>query len=137
VLASGNKEAYNNLFNVVLKPEQGPQLMVIYGIGAAAIFFVLSLMYRYAYKRREDLKLSDKEVFDTKSSMQMNVIMGIVPVISMLIAGFRLGGPISFPLAGFAYWLYPIILLIYSRKRGRKRSQTFDIEKAHDDASEA
>lgn len=129
-LISQDKEMYDELFGVVLKPEQGPQLMIIYGIGAGAIFLVLALMYRYAYKRREELELSKKEIFDTKSSMYGNVIMGIIPIVSMLIALFRIGGTnVSFALSGISYWLYPIVMPIYGKKREKKRRRTFETGK--------
>ncbi|HRI80744.1 MAG TPA: TMEM175 family protein, partial [Cyclobacteriaceae bacterium] len=45
-------------------------LMIIYGTGAACVFFVLMMMYRYALKQAKMLALNDVEIFDTKVSIR-------------------------------------------------------------------
>ena len=37
------------------------QLMIIYGVGAASVFFVLMYMHRYAYRKAEELQLTELE----------------------------------------------------------------------------
>ncbi len=105
----------------VIKPEEMPDLMIIYGSGAALIFLILGLMYKYALRKAAELELNEIEIFDTKSSLQTMIIMGAVPVLSVLIAlifGYsRLGGAIS----GFVYMSYPLIFALYMPKRHRKR----------------
>ena len=39
VLSTGNREAAQELFTFTLKLEDGPTLMIIYGLGVSAIFF--------------------------------------------------------------------------------------------------
>ena len=48
------------------KPEDTGSLMIIYGIGAASIFLILMLMYRYALKNSDLLQLNKIEEFDTR-----------------------------------------------------------------------
>ena len=108
-------------FQRMISPEDVPQLMTIYGIGAAFIFLIFVLMYRYALSKKEDLNLSELEIYDTKSSLQSAIIMSSVPVLSVLIVlifgKFVLGVMIS----GFVYMLYPFIFWIWSVKRSKLR----------------
>ena len=61
-------------------------LMIIYGLGAASIFFILMLMYRYALKNAQFLQLSPIEKFDTRTSMISNFLMATVPILSVILA---------------------------------------------------
>ena len=120
-----DQEMANELFTVTLKPEDGPSLMIIYGIGAALIFFVLALMYSYALKKSNDLELTDKEIFDTKSSLYNNIIMGGIPVVSLLIAVFQIGGRNAFTLSGMSYMTYALAMPTYHFLRKKKRRKRF------------
>lgn len=126
VLITQDEVLYRNLITEVLRPNQGPDLMIIYGIGASAIFLTLSMMYWYALKLKNDLALSDKEVFDTTTSIRINLIMGLVPILSILIAWIQVGGARwAFSLSGFAYWLYMVLMPWYSSRRKKKRKKLF------------
>lgn len=105
-----------------IKPLFGESLMVIYGIGAAAVFLILAWMYKIALKRKEALQLNELEIFHTKTSYYSNLLMALVPVISAIIAAFGIGGNYSSMVAGLAYWLYMIILPIFHNRR--KKSKT-------------
>ena len=96
-------------------------LMVIYGLGATAIFILLLLMYRYALKQKDILGLNEIEVFDTRSSIYTHAIMASVPALSALVS--LLFGRYWFAsmISGFLYMAYPIIFSIYGRKRKKKR----------------
>ncbi|MEM9328767.1 MAG: TMEM175 family protein [Bacteroidota bacterium] len=99
-------------------------LMVVYGLGATAIFFTLAWMYRYALKKKIDLDLNDYEVLVTQSSLWINLLQGAIPALSVLVAATSLFGKQYSPMiAGFVYWLYPIILPIAGRRFGRQRAQ--------------
>ena len=45
---------------------QGATLFVIYGLGFAAIYFVLTALYLHAYHRRGELELTPLEILDTR-----------------------------------------------------------------------
>lgn len=100
-----------------------PQLMIIYGLGAAFIFLIIVLMYKYALNKREQLELSEIEVFDTKSSLYSHMIMAAVPMLSVLISLIFGRYWVSSMISGFTYMLYPILFAIYSSKRSKKRKQ--------------
>lgn len=88
----------------IITREDWPTLMVIYAIGAIAVFTIFTLLHWHAYKRREDLELNELEVFDTRSSINHNIVMLAVPLVSLLIAVF--GRPEYIAFSGWAYFLY-------------------------------
>lgn len=103
-----------------------PRLMVIYGLGASSIFFVLVLMYRYAFKKASELDLNAIEIFDTKTSVVTNLLLGIIPLISVLAA---LAIPSSLwagTISGFLYFLYFPVMTIYGRIVKRRRQALLD-----------
>lgn len=93
-------------FSGVIRGENVSELMMIYGIGASAVFFVLFLMYRYAYKKADELELNEIERFDTRTRIRTNLLMGIVPMISTVLAWIFMGSWLAGPIAGFSYFLY-------------------------------
>ena len=70
----------------MIRGEDIGDLMIIYGIGAASVFFVLRWMYRYAFQCADLLELNEIELFDTQTKISTNTIMGIVPLLSVGIA---------------------------------------------------
>lgn len=109
----------------MIKGGEMSELMIIYGLGAALIFFMMALMYRYALKKKDELALNKIEIFDTISSLQSHVLMGSVPILSVLVAaifGHTLWGSI---ISGFIYMLYWPLFPIWSRLRGKKRDKQF------------
>jgi hypothetical protein len=102
-------------------------LMIIYGIGAALVFLLLTLMYRYALTCADSLGLNEIEKFDTRNSMIINILMGTIPLLSVILAIiFRLslwGGLI----AGITYFLYPLVMLIFKRYKNKKREELLQL----------
>src|ERR1044072_905786 len=45
-----------------------PTLFTIYGLGLAAVFALLGMMYRHAWSKREELGLNEVEIIDTRES---------------------------------------------------------------------
>jgi uncharacterized membrane protein len=111
-----------NQFKVMMKGGNMAELMIIYGFGAASLFLVFALMYRYAYKNSNELELNEVEKFDTRWSIKSNVLMASIPLLSALLAMIfsgndRLVGMVS----GFIYFLYTPVMLIYGRIHDKKR----------------
>jgi hypothetical protein len=71
--------------------------MRIYAAGFASVFLLFVLMYAHAYRLRRELKLNPVEVLQTRSTMQENIVLSLVGVISLLLA---LKNP------GWAGWFY-------------------------------
>ena len=52
--------------NMVITAAQFRTLLVIYGLGFAAVYFALTLLYLHAWRLRDALELNDLEKFDTR-----------------------------------------------------------------------
>ena len=63
----------------------GFHLFIVYGIGVFSIWFILGLMYLYAYNKREVLKLDKNELLITTNSIVANFIVSLVAIISIII----------------------------------------------------
>ncbi len=105
------------------KPADTAQLMIIYGIGAASIFLVLTLMYRYALKNSHLLLLNKIEEFDTRASMSSNFLMATVPLLSVILAFLFRNSPWGGLISGFTYFLYMPIMFVYNFRRGKRRKK--------------
>ncbi len=89
---------------VVIELAQIPQLLLIYGLGFAAIFLVFALLNLNAYRQREALDLNSIELMETRQSILSNIIMVGIGLLSAAMA--LLGGPGH---AGLAGWIYVLI----------------------------
>jgi uncharacterized membrane protein len=77
-------------------------LLIIYGLGFAAVFCVFSLLYLYAYRKRQALELNELECHRTRHSLMNNVAMmsfGLGSALLALVLPAGLSG-----LAGFLYF---------------------------------
>jgi uncharacterized membrane protein len=99
------------------------ELMIIYGLGATAVFLVLALLYRYALKKSDELELNEIEKFDTHTSMLANVLMACVPLISVIIAFLLRSSMWAGLISGLSYFLYSPAMSIFWRIKSRKRKQ--------------
>jgi uncharacterized membrane protein len=92
-------------------------LFTIYGIGFAAVFWLLAAMFAHAYRRREKLALNEVERIDTLERIYDDFFMGSFGILSLLLARS------PFPqFAGLVYFLIAIPKTIIPTVFGRKRS---------------
>jgi hypothetical protein len=102
-------------------------LMIIYGLGAAAVFLVIMFMYKLALARKDDLQLNELEVFDTKMSIRSNFLMALVPMISVVMAIIFYSNPfLAGIIPGFSYFLYTPIMWINGVQMGKKRAKLLE-----------
>jgi len=120
-LISGDMDKLEKLFTDIILIKDTSALMIIYGLGAASIFVTIALLYLYAVRKRDLLQLNEVELFDTKSSIYINLISAAIPLISVMVATFGIGGQNTFTLAGMTYWLYPVFIPLYMTMYKRKR----------------
>jgi uncharacterized membrane protein len=102
-----------------IEPEQAPMLMIIYGLGYAAVFVIFVLLYRNALSKRDQLELTALEVFDTRTSIvesSFQVGVGILCAVTAAVLPAGVGG-----LAGFIFFLIPIGMTIIGGRRGAAR----------------
>lgn len=93
-------------------------LFVVYGVGFAAISFLLGILFLYAYKKRKIIYLDEVEIIQTKYEFASWFTMGTTALLS---AFFALVTPVRISVfAGFVYILLPILMplisIYYSKK---------------------
>ena len=98
-----------------------PFLYTIYGIGVAAVFWILAAMYGHAWQLRAQLELNPVEEIDTLERVYDNFFMGLFGVISMVLAHTRWVGA-----AGLIYFLIGIPKTLVPWIMGVKRSKRED-----------
>ncbi len=104
-----------------MRPEQFPTLLIIYGIGWAAVWLLLGLFYAHALTQQRRLDLTTLEVFDTRASMIENLAAAGIGVLSMILA-------VALPqqmlaLAGWSYLLMFPLNAVLRRRNQRLRRQ--------------
>src|SRR6185369_7906779 len=67
----------------IVKPEHMPWLFAIYGLGFSAVFTVFALLYRHALTKRDELGLTELEIFETKHRIKL---YSLVAMLGALIA---------------------------------------------------
>jgi hypothetical protein len=130
-----NDEALFTELSGMISGSDMADLMIIYGLGAASVFFVLALMYRYALKNSEELELNKIEVFDTKVSIRTNLLMGSVPIISVLMAIIFYSHWSAGMIAGFTYFLYPIVMFTHGKYVVKARIKLLSAHAENEDSN--
>ena len=110
---------------LVMKIGDVPKLMVIYDTGYISIYFLFSFMYMHALKKRDELHLTNSEIFDTKTKIYKNAILIVIGLLSVIIA--LLLEPRRAGLAGFAYFLIGPAFSIFFRYRSKRREKLFSV----------
>ena len=121
-ISSGKvRERYAEINNMI--PFQKlSELMIIYGVGFFAIFFIIYLLYKRAYQAKVSLQLNEIEILETEFSMRQYLGVAGVGAISVVIAlmsiifNFTLGAMF----AGLAYnliWIFMIYESKYEKKK--------------------
>ena len=105
----------------VVRAEQMPTLLAVYGAGFAAVFIILALLYWHAYRKRADLELNELETHDTRSYVQENALMAGVGLLSVGLA--LTNNQLGSLLAGLSYWLIGPVQYLHGTYRGRSRKR--------------
>lgn len=98
-----------------------PTLFTIYGLGLAAVFSLLGLMYRHAWTKREELGLNEVEVIDTRESIWDNFSMAGFGVLSAILA--NLLPPRLAAFSGFLYFFIAVPKTLIPTIMRRKREK--------------
>ena len=102
-----------------ITPPQASNLFAIYGLGFAAVFIILGLMYRRAWHYRDALQLNEVERVDTLESIYDNFATASFGIISTIL-GFVLPGRLV-GMAGLVYFLICIPKSLIPMRMRRKR----------------
>jgi len=77
-------------------------LFTVYGLGVMAVFWLLTILYAHALRKRDALQLNAVEVIDTRERVYDNFFMGLFGLISLALANtgyIGLAGPVYFLLS--------------------------------------
>ncbi len=99
-------------------PEQWVTLMTAYGMGFIVIYGVFVLLYAYAYRKREELSLTDVELIITRSSIARfaaNCIIALCSISIIVLFGVR-----AVFYSGMAYGLIGFVQFAIGWYYGRK-----------------
>jgi uncharacterized membrane protein len=99
--------------------DQVPQLMIIYGLGYISIYAIFFLLYGHALRKKKELELTPREVFDTRTKMYAQLILIGVGVGSVLLAMILPPGYSG--ISGFFYFLNIPVFWIVHAHRGKIR----------------
>ena len=107
-----------NAETVRITPAQTPELMLLYGIGFAAIYLLLSAMYWNAWRQRRALELNALERMLTKGYVVdclLQAAVGILACVLAVVLPVRLAGG-----SGFVYFLIGLTKTGMGMWMGRK-----------------
>jgi len=113
--------ANGNIESMLENDSQMGTLMLIFGAGYLAIFAVFVLLYLHAYRRRQQLELTELERFDTVSSIQesgINCLIALLSIALVWFGGYRYSG-----WAGMAYMLTGFAMAAHGFVMGSRRRE--------------
>lgn len=104
---------------------QQPVLMAIYAIGYMVIYLLFYLMYRHAAKNTNNIGLTERELYETKTAMYINMLNSGIGLLAVVIA-------IALPakesgLSGFTFFLIPLSYSLWFSYRARKARNLFSV----------
>lgn len=94
-------------------------LMAIYSTGFVAVFAIFTFLFVHAWQKRRELELTALEQYDTRTSIQSELISVGVGVVSLLL--LFLGGRYAPALAGWIYIGLGPVFTIHGMIRGKHR----------------
>ena len=104
---------------LVMKLDDAPRLMLIYGLGFILIYILFFFMYIHALRKREELTLNNIEVFDTRTKLYSKLILifiGVLAVFTSQMVPAKYSG-----MTGMMYMLIGPAFSVYHSYRGRER----------------
>lgn len=108
--------------DAVITTAQVPALFMIYGAGVAAVFSILALLYRHAYRMRDQLSLTPEDALEARVQVYSNVGVALVGVASIVIALLcEAVAPRLIGAAGLIYFAIGIVEWRIGEHRGRQR----------------
>jgi len=105
----------------VIADRQAPLLFVIYGVGVIAVFSLLALLYRHAYRLRSELELTAAEILDARVEMFRNLSIAAWGALSVALA--LILPTAQAPKAGYVYFGIGITETILGTYRGKKHRE--------------
>ena len=96
--------------DAIITTAQVPALFTIYGAGVIAVFSILALLHRHAYRLRDRLELSPETVLDTRERICSNIGVASVGALSIAVALLcQQFAPNLIGVAGYVYCLIGVV----------------------------
>ncbi len=100
---------------------EASHLFVVYGLGYMAVFVIMALLYRRAWTRRRELRLTPVDIFDARMYAGAHLLSAAVGLLSVL---WAIAAPLDWsPFAGLIYFLMAPVQTIYGMMAGRRRQR--------------
>jgi Endosomal/lysosomal potassium channel TMEM175 len=96
-----------------------PKLMVIYGLGFAAVYLVFALLHLHAYRLRGALQLTATELLDTREAIYENFTVMSIGLLSAGVASVL--RPERAGLSGWIYMLIGPTMSVFRSMHGSRR----------------
>jgi hypothetical protein len=105
---------------LVLRPEDLPQLIVLYSAGYALVWGIFYVLYRRAWHLRSLLDLNAYETLDTQKQLRGAGLNAGIGAVALLLASLK--APL---LSGYCFFLIPVVLLLneWAFRKALKKSQ--------------
>jgi uncharacterized membrane protein len=107
----------HNVVEPMLRSGQVELLMAVYGAGYLAVFILFSLLYYHALRKKDQLGLSEIEIYDTKTGISGNLVQAFVAGLSIILTFLFDGGWPSWAV----YFLLGPLLTMHGAARGKGR----------------
>jgi hypothetical protein len=130
---TGGRLVISHTDEPVMLQSQVPQLMSMYGLGLAAVYFIFVLFYVYAYRHRSEMELNEVEVFVTKHAMINHLAILRIALLSTSLA-LVLPAGIS-GVSGMFYWMIPVYFTIGGMTLGKKQRQLVELQQRREAAA--
>lgn len=104
----------------MIRLEDLPKLMIVYGIGYLLIYLLFSFMYLHALKKSAELELTPGEIFETKTKLYKSFILILIGIASITVA--TIVPAENAGLSGLIYiFIGPALTIFYSKRSSLKR----------------
>jgi uncharacterized membrane protein len=106
----------------ITETNQVVNLFYIYGAAFCVIYLLFFFMYYNAWLKKDELKLSPVELFETRTQLYQNLLFVFVGMLSITCAAF--GGKLGL-MAGMIYVIIGPFMWIFHARRGKLHRQKF------------
>ncbi|MBS1774446.1 MAG: DUF1211 domain-containing protein [Bacteroidetes bacterium] len=122
------KFLFSSMFSTEMHLESGQTstIFCLYAGGFACFYFLFAWMYQHAYNLKDKIRLTEIEIFQTKTHIYNYLIVACVSAFGVLLASF---GDIMVPFAGLNFWMIFVFTYLLNKKRKKIFKERFgDVE---------
>ncbi|MES2279254.1 MAG: TMEM175 family protein [Bacteroidota bacterium] len=113
----------NGVSHDMISAGQTGTLMIIYSIGYTVIYLIFYFMHINALRHAEEIELSPKEIYSTKTETYINLICAGIGTLAILLAIVLPANIAGY--SGFTFFLLPLAFFGWYSQRGKRSRQLF------------